>query len=81
MKVYTVLERWSVNYDMMVQSNCSVFSTREKADEYARKAAEWFIENEIEGGRIKAEPEYHDYEVENDDNEWLDIDIEEKWLQ
>lgn len=80
MIVYIVKERWLIECELCTQCECTVFFTREKADEYAKKAAKWFCETDIEGGRY-VENSIHDYEVENDNNEWLEIDIEEKSVQ
>lgn len=80
MIVYIVKERWEIECELCTQCECSVFFTKEKAEAYAKKAAKWFCETDIDGGRYVEETS-HDYEVENDNGEWLQIDIIEKEVQ
>lgn len=81
MQVYVVKLRWQIDCELMVQADCQVFATREQAEKFAKKELDWFAKYTIEDARILTDDATHDYEVENDNNEWLEIDIEEKYLQ
>lgn len=81
MIVYVAKERWLTDCDLMVQTDCKVFATKGQAEKYAKKEVEWFATHTIEDARILTDDATHDYEVENDNHEWLEIDIEEKYLQ
>lgn len=81
MNVYIVKLRWCIDCELIAQCECQVFATREQAEKFAKKEVEWFATHTIEDARILTDDATHDYEVENDNHEWLEIDIEEKYLQ